>query len=69
VAEPTPAAVDVPRVAQDPWQPLREALAGCAKAQGLWERATCEQRFRLAHCDGYWGNVPLCPSGRTEFGQ
>ena len=53
----------------DPWQPLRQALGACSRSSGLWERATCEQTARLAHCDGYWGNVTLCPVGRTDYGQ
>jgi hypothetical protein len=53
----------------DAWHVLRDALGACARSSGVWERATCEQRARLAHCDGYWGTVALCPSGRTEFGQ
>lgn len=63
-APPVPAAVPGP---VDSWQPLRDALAACSRSSGLWERATCEQRARLAHCDGYWGNFLLCPSGRTEY--
>lgn len=63
---PAPSLQPLPLV-QDAWQPLREALASCARSGGLWQRATCEQAARLAHCDGYWGNFPLCPSGRTEF--
>jgi hypothetical protein len=64
-----PAPPPEPPVPVDPWQTLRDALGACARSSGLWERATCEQGARLAHCDGYWGNVALCPSGRMEFGQ
>lgn len=64
-APPPPA----PPAPVDPWQTLRDALGACAQSSGLWERATCEQRARLAQCDGYWGNVAVCPGGRTEFGQ
>ena len=53
----------------DPWQTLRDSLGACGRASGLWERATCEQRARLAHCDGHWGAVALCPVGRTDHGQ
>jgi len=60
---------ETPQPPVDPWHPLREALAGCTRIQGLWDRATCEQRARLASCDGHWGAVALCPAGRTEFGQ
>jgi hypothetical protein len=58
----------VARPAADRWQPLRDALGRC-DGRGMIERAMCEQGARLAHCDGYWGNAPLCPAGRTEFGQ
>ena len=61
-----PAAATAP---VDAWHPLRSTLQGCAAAGGLWARATCEQRARLAHCDGHWGTHALCPSGRTEYGQ
>ena len=65
--------VDPPRAAPTPavdrWQPLRDSLAGCGSADGLLQRAMCEQRARLAHCDGQWGEVTLCPAGRTEYGQ
>ena len=57
------------RAPVDPWQPLRDALTACSRVQGLWDRATCEQRARLASCDGHWGLVVLCPAGRTEYGQ
>ena len=63
------AAPVTPTAPIDSWLPLRDALAGCSRSNGIWERATCEQRARLAHCDGYWGNVALCPTGRTDFGQ
>jgi hypothetical protein len=57
------------RAPADPWQALRDSIGACARSANLWERATCEQGARLAHCDGHWGNVALCPAGRTEFGQ
>jgi hypothetical protein len=75
VAEPSPAVVPTPPVQEpartpaDPWQALRNALDACSRVQGLWDRATCEQRARLDSCDGNWGVVALCPAGRTEFGQ
>jgi len=62
-------AEEPPRAPVDPWQPLRDALTACSRVQGLWDRATCEQRARLASCDGHWGIVALCPAGRTEYGQ
>ena len=66
---PSPPPAAAPPAPVDPWQTLRDALGACARSGGVWERATCEQRARLAHCDGYWGSIALCPSGRTEFGQ
>lgn len=54
--------------AADRWQPLRDALGRCGSL-GMLDRAMCEQGARLAHCDGFWGHVALCPPGRTEFGQ
>jgi hypothetical protein len=68
VAAAPPPPVAVARPAPDRWQALRDQLGGCV-ALGLFERAMCEQRARLQHCDGYWGHVGLCPAGRTEFGQ
>jgi hypothetical protein len=61
-AAPPPAPVE-----RDRWQDLRTALAGCGSL-GLLERATCEQGARIAHCDRYWGLVPQCPVGRTDYG-
>jgi hypothetical protein len=63
VAPPPP-----PAPAPDRWQTLRDGLASCTSL-ALLQRAMCEQGARLAHCDGYWGQVTLCPAGRTEFGQ
>ncbi|MCC7218971.1 MAG: hypothetical protein IT517_19510 [Burkholderiales bacterium] len=71
--EPPPAVVIAapapPPVKRDRWQPLKDALALCGTRPGLWERATCEQGARIAHCDGAWGDTELCPPGRTEYGQ
>lgn len=52
----------------DRWQPLRDDLARC-EPLGLWQKATCEQAARLAHCSGHWGQAALCPVARTEYGQ
>lgn len=65
--EPPPA--PGPARPNDPWRALQSTLESCAKSDGMWARATCEQRARLANCDGHWGIHALCPSGRTEFGQ
>ena len=69
VAEAPPRAPATPAAAVDPWHALRSTLHTCAASDGLWSRATCEHRARLAHCDGHWGIHALCPSGRTEYGQ
>jgi hypothetical protein len=80
VLEPPPAApppsLEPPVVAErtvvaptDRWQPLRAQLAACGTADGVFQRAMCEQGARLKHCDGQWGETPLCPAGRTEYGQ
>jgi hypothetical protein len=76
--EPMPAPRVEPRAASerpvaaapvDRWQPLRAQLAACGAVDGLFQRAMCEQGARLAHCEGQWGETPLCPPGRTEYGQ
>lgn len=69
-SEPPAASAPLTAVAapQDRWQALREDLRGC-EPLGLFDRATCEQRARLAHCDGHWGHVAACPEGRKESGQ
>ena len=69
VVVPPPPIPEPPRTPADPWQKLRNALDACSRVHGLWDRATCEQRARLDSCDGHWGEVGLCPAGRTEFGQ
>lgn len=65
---PAPAAVNAPPAEPDRWQVLRSELDRC-QPLGIFERATCEQRARLAHCDSYWGHVALCPSQRAESGR
>ncbi|HEX9301944.1 MAG TPA: hypothetical protein VF959_06295 [Casimicrobiaceae bacterium] len=45
---------------------LNDALARCV-GQDLIQRAVCEQRARLQHCEGYWGQVPQCPGGRAAL--
>jgi hypothetical protein len=53
----------------DRWQPLRSALAQCGSVNGTIGRAMCEQEARLAHCEGFWGLVAVCPTTRSEYGQ
>jgi hypothetical protein len=58
-----------PPPVSDRWQPLRSALAQCGSVNGAIGRAVCEQEARLAHCEGFWGLVAVCPATRTEYGQ
>jgi hypothetical protein len=67
-APPAPAA-PAPPAPVDRFDPLRDALRSCAARDGLFERASCEQRARIDHCPGYWDQTPLCPSGRREHTQ
>jgi hypothetical protein len=78
VAEPPPVVAQAPVVvaqaaapapSRDRWQPLRDALSRCGARHGMFERATCEQGARLAHCDGAWGETALCPVARSDYGQ
>jgi hypothetical protein len=78
IATPPPAAVEPappapvtppPAAPVDRFDPLRNALRSCAARDGVFERATCEQRARIDHCAGYWDQAPLCPSGRREHTQ
>lgn len=61
---PEPAPPPVPRAPPRPdrWQILQETIAGCGR-EGFFDGVVCEQKARLAACDGYWGQVPQCPSG------
>src|SRR5438128_10471823 len=65
VVQPTaePAALPVAREAPrpDPWQQMDDALARCTR-DDMSGRLMCEQRVRLQHCDGRWGQVPQCAS-------
>jgi hypothetical protein len=57
---PAPPPAAAPSVQPDRWQVLRAELDRC-QPLGIFERATCEQQARLAHCDSFWGHVALCP--------
>jgi hypothetical protein len=65
---PAPATAPAPTAEPDRWQVLRSELDRC-QPLGVFERATCEQRARLSHCDSYWGHAALCPSLRAESGR
>jgi hypothetical protein len=56
-----PAAAPAP----DRWQMMAEAMAQCSPAQ-FFSRLACEQRTRNRYCEGYWGQVPQCPSAPTK---
>jgi hypothetical protein len=58
---PPPAPAKPDRIAQ-----LSDALARCV-GMDLIQRAVCEQRARLQHCEGYWGQVAQCPGGRAAL--
>ena len=68
-APPVAQVSSMPPPVHDRWQPLRSALAQCGSVDGAFARAMCEQEARLAHCEGYWGLVAVCPTTRSEFGQ
>jgi hypothetical protein len=57
--EPAPPPVR-PAPPPDRWQSMQEALAACAREGGL-AGIICDQRTRLARCEGYWGSVDACP--------
>lgn len=59
----------LPPPVSDRWQPLKSALAQCGSVNGAIGRAMCEQEARLAHCEGFWGLVAVCPTTRSEYGQ
>lgn len=61
---PAPPPVVVPRAPPPPpdrWQVMSDALGRCANEGGL-SGFICDQRVRLASCDGYWGRVAQCPN-------
>jgi hypothetical protein len=64
---PSKAPVKAPAAAPTPdrWQMMAEAMAQCSPAQ-FFARLACEQRTRNRYCEGYWGQVPQCPSAPTK---
>lgn len=58
-----PPPLAVPRAPPPPdrWQVMSEALGRCAN-EGGFSGFICDQRVRLASCDGYWGRVAQCPN-------
>ena len=58
---PLPVAVRAsPPPQPDRWQAMNDALTRCAN-EGGFAGFICDQRVRLASCDGYWGRVAQCP--------
>ena len=41
-------------------------FAACGAESGVFARTMCEQRARIAGCDGQWGEVALCPQSRID---
>ena len=64
--EPAPAPVATPVVKEAPppdrWQVMADAIGRCGR-DGFFAGVVCEERARLQYCEGYWGQVPQCPSG------
>jgi len=59
-APPPVAARPAPRT--DRWTQMGTDMARCDRENFL-EKIICEQKVRVRYCDGYWGNVPQCPTG------
>jgi hypothetical protein len=59
---PPPSPAPIPRAPPPPdrWQTMSDALARCA-SEGGFSGFICDQRVRIASCDGYWGRVAQCP--------
>lgn len=51
----------------DRWDQMKAEMGQCSSGS-LIPRIQCEQRIRARYCDGYWGSVPACPTGRTDHG-
>jgi hypothetical protein len=60
-----PAPAEVPKT--DRWDQMKAEMAQCSSGS-LIPRIQCEQRIRSRYCEGYWGSVPACPTGRTDHG-
>ena len=55
-----PAPLPAPPPPPDRWQTMRDDLARCDR-EGGFGGFICDQRVRIASCEGYWGRVPQCP--------
>jgi hypothetical protein len=60
---PTPPLAAAPPAPPPPdrWQTMSDALTRCA-SEGGFSGFICDQRVRLASCEGYWGRVAQCPN-------
>lgn len=56
-APPAPVVVPPP---PDRWQSMRDDMSRCER-EGGFGGFVCDQRVRLASCEGFWGRVPQCP--------
>lgn len=75
---PVPLAVAPPPAAETPrqgpaapvsrWAQMAVDLSACASGN-FFERVGCEHRVRARYCEGWWGSVAECPSGRqSDYG-
>ena len=78
VPAPVPVAVAPPPAAETPrqgpaapvsrWAQMAADLSACASGN-FFERVGCEHRVRARYCEGWWGSVAECPSGRqADYG-
>lgn len=65
VAPPAPAPAQVAAV--DRWEQMKAELAQCSSTS-VTPKLQCERRIRVRYCEGYWGSVPECSTGRTDHG-
>jgi ribosomal protein L40E len=66
--EPVPVLLTAVRV-PEPSPGLHEQLTRCTQGS-VFEQVLCDQRVRIAYCEGRWGRVTECPSGRVaDYGQ
>ncbi len=60
VVVPAPRVVPPPPPPRDRWQTMGDERARCDREGGI-AGFICDQKVRLASCEGYWGRVPQCP--------
>jgi len=63
VEPPPPVPPPVAAPPRNRWQLRDDAIGRCAG--GPIDRLLCQQRARAEACEGLWGQVPECPSGRV----